>query len=66
MLKCTQLERIRQDGKEAKKMEESLQNMEIKFKGREQMCRNLQEKAQMACVLLSLVCKTCDIDHAVC
>ena len=47
-------------------MEESLQNMEIKFKGREQMCRNLQEKVQMACVLLSLVCKTCDIDHAVC
>lgn len=38
------IERIRQDGKEVKKMEESLQNMEIKFKGREQMCRNLQEK----------------------
>jgi hypothetical protein len=66
VLKCTQLERIRQDGKEVKKMEESLQNMEIKFKGREQMCRNLQEKVQRTCVLPSLVCKTCDNDHAVC
>eukprot|EP01018_Ginkgo_biloba_P006102 Gb_27150 [translate_table: standard] len=38
------VERIRQDGKEAKKMEESLHNLETKFKGREQMCRHLQEK----------------------
>lgn len=50
-----QIERIRLDGKELKNMEDNLQTMEIEINGREQMCRNLQEKVERTYVLFTLI-----------
>lgn len=37
-------ERLRQDEKESRKMQDSLQMLQLKFAACEQLCRNLQEK----------------------
>ncbi|XXG83520.1 hypothetical protein AAC387_Pa10g1255 [Persea americana] len=39
-------ERLRQDEKESRKMQDSLQMLQLKFAAREQLCRNLQEKVR--------------------
>ena len=41
-----QAEKLKQDEKESKKMQESLQVLQLKFAAREQLCRNLQEKVE--------------------
>ncbi|XP_077218466.1 P-loop containing nucleoside triphosphate hydrolases superfamily protein [Tasmannia lanceolata] len=39
-------EKLRQDEKESKKMQESLQSLQLKFAAREHLCRTLQEKVR--------------------
>ncbi|XXG54474.1 hypothetical protein AAC387_Pa03g2342 [Persea americana] len=47
IFKCKQMaEKLKQDEKESKKMQESLQVLQLKFAAREQLCRNLQEKVR--------------------
>lgn len=39
-------EKLKQDEKESRKMQDSLQSLQLKFAAREQLCRNLQEKVR--------------------
>ncbi|ERN12672.1 kinesin-like protein KIN-14S isoform X1 [Amborella trichopoda] len=39
-------EKLRHDEKETRKMQESLESLQLKFRAREQLCRNLQDKVR--------------------